>query len=126
MKKMLPVLVVAAGFSALLNAQTQDPGSKPAHESAPITLTGCLQQGESGTYSLTEEANAAASKGKTYRLTASSGVDLKAHVGHKVQLTGSKGARAGKDPTAKGVAEDPSMLKVTSVEMVSATCATGK
>jgi hypothetical protein len=53
-------------------------------------------------------------------------VDLKAHVGHKVQLTGSKAGKAGKEPTEKGVAEDPSTLKVTSVKMVSATCATAK
>jgi hypothetical protein len=126
MKRVLPALVVAAGFSALLNAQTQDNPSKPAADSPSVTVTGCLQEEDSGTFSLTEEGTAPASKGKTFRLTAAGGVDLKSHVGHKVQLTGSKADKAGKEPTEKGVAEDPAMLKVSAVKPLSGSCSTVK
>jgi hypothetical protein len=83
-----------------------------------------LQEEESGTYRLTEEATVSPATGKTYRLMAASGVDLKAHVGHKVQLTGAKAATAGKEPTEKGVAEDPSMLKVSAVKPITGSCST--
>jgi ABC-type uncharacterized transport system auxiliary subunit len=73
-----------------------------------ITLTGCLQAGtDPNTFTLTNVGpGTGKAKGKqkepasstaatpaspamdTYRLTAASGVDLKAHVGHKVTITG--------------------------------------
>ena len=98
MKHVFRALCVAAGLSAFLNAQTQDPPAKPAGGTNPVTVTGCLQEEAAGRFSLTEEPTAAASAGKTYRLSASSGVDLKPHVGHKVQVSGTK---AGKEPTRR-------------------------
>ena len=122
MKHVFGALCVAAGISAFLNAQTQDPPSKPAEDSSPVTVTGCLAEEAAGRFSLTEEASALAPSRKTFRLSASSGVDLKSHVGHKVEVTGMK---AGKEPTAKVVEHpDPNMLKVTAVKMLSETCPT--
>ena len=128
MKHLFRALCVAAGLSALVSAQTQDPPAKPGDPGAggttPVMVTGCLQEEAGGRFSLTEEPTAAAAAGKTYRLSASSGVDLKPHVGHKVQVSGTK---AGKEPTAKVVEhQDPNMLKVTAVKMLSETCPTVK
>jgi hypothetical protein len=89
-----------------------------------------LKEEAAGRFSLAEEnvtgTTGGAPAGKTYRLSPSAGVDLKSHIGHKVEVSGTK---AGKEPEAEHTDPkhvDPSMLKVTAVKMVSATCASTK
>jgi hypothetical protein len=122
MKHVFGIFCTAVGLAAVLGAQTQDPAAKSAEargSESVVTLTGCLKDEGNDRFSLTEEGAAAVPAGKTYRLLPSGGVDLKSHVGHKVEV---KGTKAAKEPTEKGVAEDPSGLKVTAVKMVSQTC----
>jgi hypothetical protein len=101
----------------------------------PITVTGCVAAGsESGRYVLTNGMMAGDTTGKSYDLM---GGDLKAHVGHKVELTGmvDKDKKMGKDAMAKddmdhdkmskdkmAMSEMHATLQVKSVKMVSSTC----
>jgi hypothetical protein len=73
------VLLCAAPAGVLGAAQTREP-SKPA--SKPITLSGCVQRGESGQdqYTLSEKKGS-----QVYRLT---GTDLRDYVGRRVQIVG--------------------------------------
>ena len=124
MKHAFGALCAVVGLSAFLNAQTQDPPMKPADpagaESAKaVTVTGCLQESGAGQFTLAEEAGAG-TPAKTYRLSPSSGIDLKTEVGHRVEVTGTK---AGKEPTARVIEHpDPNMLKVTAVKQIATTC----
>jgi hypothetical protein len=101
----------------------------------PITVTGCVAAGsESGHYVLTNGMMAGDTTGKSYNLT---GGDLKAHVGHKVEVTGvmDKDKKMGKDGMAKDKMDHDTMsndktamsemhatLRVKSAKMVSSTC----
>jgi hypothetical protein len=100
-----------------------------------ITVTGCVAAGsESGHYVLTNGMMAGDTTGKSYDLT---GGQLKAHVGHKVEVTGimDKDEKMGKDAMAKdkmnhdtmsndktAMSEMHSTLRVKSAKMVSPTC----
>lgn len=97
-----------------LHAQAQDPPSKAAKTSGTVTVTGCLQKGdEAGEYSITGE------NGKTYGLR-STAVNLSAHMGHKVTVTG-RAKPEEKEEKAKGNTEVAD-LTVTTLKMVSTTC----
>jgi hypothetical protein len=101
----------------------------------PITVTGCVAAGsQSGHYILTNGMMAGDTTGKSYDLT---GGDLKAHVGHKVEVTGTMGKdkKMGKDAMAKDKMDHDKMnndtmamsemhgtLRVKSAKMVSSTC----
>lgn len=107
----------------------------------PVTVTGCLTKGKDAShFTLTDAVKAGEKGGKSYDLM---GGDLKAHVGHKVAITGTVGAMTmpdkdkmamGKDkmPMDKGEhamakgktgsAEPHTMLRVTSVKMIAASC----
>ena len=54
---------------------------------APVTVTGCLKtmKHERGEFRLTQATGGDVSE---YELIPSKGVDLKSHVGHKVEVTG--------------------------------------
>ena len=142
MRTTLSALGLAIVCSVALGAQgagTPDqPGKKP---DAPITVVGCVATAtEPGQFQLTnammaspmgqekmsDKAKAAA--GDTYML---SGGELKPHVGHKVEVTGTltpaKGQAGEKPPAAGEKPAAPSAmtrgtLAVTAVKMVSATC----
>lgn len=111
------------------------------------TITGCLKAGsEAGTYELQQakkdsasssatsssssSASAAAGAAKDDKVTvkAGSGVDLAAHVGHTVELTGSwssASAGAAGDTTSSSASKAGKTFTATNVKMVSATCTTG-
>ena len=91
------------------------------------TITGCLSQGDSA-----KEFNLTADNGSTWEVR-SSNVSLADHVGHKVTVTGvvSNATAHNMKEDAKDVAHDTGMkkvnnehghLKVTDVQMVSASC----
>ena len=133
MKKLLMV-VFLAGSVAALSAQAGQP--KPGVK--PSTITGCVAQ--SGTSFRLDHAVVATDpdvdaqnrpgteagptpKTMSYALT---GADVKAHVGHKVEVTGTISSDA-KSENVREIKVVPGMklvgtLNVKSVKMISATC----
>lgn len=126
----------------------QAPGTKPEQGAmkldAPVTIVGCVAAGTgAGQFELTNAMMASAmaqekmnekaktNAGATYMLTG--GENLKAHMGHKVEVTGTLAKMTGHDKMAgekpAAAAKDPSAaakvhgtVAVTAVKMVSATC----
>ena len=132
---------------------TPSAAARPASDDKPtVTVTGCLMSDSraSSSASPTDNSRAAAKyiltnvqdtgapaastpsagAGKSYVLKSDAGVDLSAHVNHKVQITGSldKSAHSSGNPssaTASEKAQDSMntpMLKVSNLTMVSSTC----
>ena len=91
----------------------------------PMMVTGCVEAGpETGHYMLSNGMMAGDTMGKAYALM---GGDLKAHVGHKVEVTGTldKKDAMGKMKAKDSMAKDDmksSTLKVQSVKMLSDSC----
>ena len=132
------LVAIALTAVATVAAQQPPPAQQPP-ASAPsasdkVVVTGCIQRGIQSPVGTTGAASAAAADAskfiltkaspasdatatpKTYRLDAEDS-QLTAHVGHKVEVTGSIGAKP-----APGDAAAPSKLKVTSVKMIAASC----
>lgn len=77
----------------------------------PVTLTGCVAQTEGGQIQI-------AAGGVTYALaTTVENLDLGAHVGHTVELTGTPGTA---DPEAEASAPKP--FNVTALKMIKDSC----
>ncbi len=93
-------------------------------KTGPITVTGCVAAGaKAGQYVLNNGTLAGDATAKSYSL---SGGQLKAHVGHKVAVTGTlKAAAMPKDHkmSKEAMAAMPGVLQVKTVKMVAATCA---
>jgi hypothetical protein len=83
-----------------------------ADESKTVSLTGCLEAGKgANAYTLSNVTGETA----TYRLVGTGSVDLKPHVGHKVQVTGM--------PVPQGKAKGASdRLNVTAIKHIAASC----
>ncbi len=143
----LTVLLAAmVGFAMTPTASAQQtPAQTPQSQSqqGQITATGCLQKAASGNgYQLTDSATM-----KTYDLSAaSSDVDLSAHVGHTVTVTGTPSAASASSSAANpsnpsNPATNPAnqqqsesgqqgqtqnqQLSVSKVQMVSSSCQGG-
>jgi hypothetical protein len=85
------------------------PEAQAPVEPMPITLAGCLE-GANGAYALVvTEAAGEVAPGARYQVMPEAGVDLTAHVGHTVRLSGTRDAAA-------------MTFSVTSMEHVSAEC----
>lgn len=107
------------------------------HAGKEMKITGCVQAGTSASsFELTNvkkgmdhaapSAAPADAASKNVKLAAASGVDLAAHVGHTVEVTGGW-AKSG-DPAATPSASAAPMAKeftVKNVKMVSSTCSAG-
>lgn len=145
------VLAVSAfAFSAGAQQPTQAPQTPPATaptEQAPAkpdmpsldkdaTIKGCLQAGAAAdSYVLANVARAtgapaapgAAAEKKSVNLKAADAtVDLKAHVGHTVEVTGSwTKAAAGAMGEAAGAGKRDKTFEVKSVSMISPNCESG-
>lgn len=154
-------LAVSAGAQTPPQQPTQPPTSPyPAQERAEkhkdMKLSGCVQAGtEAGAFELTnvkKSHNMASSSStsepssatsgmastsgdkKTVKLSAGSGVDLAAHVGHTVEVMGSWN-KAASDMSSAPSASSPSAadamsaagreFKVSNVKMLSSTCSAG-
>ena len=130
--------VVGLAMTPLANAQqtqTQPQQQGAQQNQQPITATGCLQKASSGNgYQLTDSSTM-----KTYDLSAaSSDVDLSAHVGHTVTVTGTPSAASasneqGANPPGSATSNPAGQsqtqnqqLSVTNVKMVSSSCQGGK
>ena len=159
MTRMIFALALAVACSVTATAQT------PAADTAtrdtttmkdgPVTVAGCVAETSAGQFTLTNAtithkpgsasqpadhaspdkmpADKTNHPDVTYRL--SGGTDLKAHVGHKVQVSGTVGKmdhaetgdKASKDKDRAAATSDKAMTKpgtltVTSMTMISATC----
>lgn len=137
--------LVGLAMTPLANAQGTPSQSDATQNQGAITATGCLQKAPSGSgYQLTDSSSM-----KTYDLTASSSdVDLSAHVGHTVTVTGTPSAATSENPSNPSAnpsnpSSNPSnpsnpstpatgqpggttqQLSVTNVKMVSSSCQGG-
>jgi hypothetical protein len=100
---------------------------KDLKPSGAITMVGCVAAGTDGQYTLTnatipaiQDQSKEGMKPTTYDLV---GGQLKAHVGHKVEVTGSTAAAApGKTQKAKTAGETRDSITVKSVKMLSSSC----
>ena len=97
-------LIVLFGFGSMAAA-------------APVTLTGCLEKGhEESEFRLT---HASGGDAKQYELVAGKGVDLKAHLGHKVEVT----AEPTSDVDHKGSKEAAhAHFRATALKHIAAKC----
>lgn len=145
MKRLMTVVCCACLMGAAAAAQTStDKMDKDKmandHMDKPMMVTGCVAAGSlSGHYMLTNGMTAGDTTGKSYDLM---GGDLKAHIGHKVEVTGTmdhgkmmdKDKRMSKDNMDKDHMDKDKMnkdkmdmaemhgLHVKSVKMLAATC----
>lgn len=107
------------------------------HAGKDMKITGCVQAGTSASsFELTNvkkgmehaapSAAPADAASKNVKLTAASGVDLAAHVGHTVEVSGSwaKSGDAAASPSASA-APMAKEFSVKNVKMVSSTCSAG-
>jgi hypothetical protein len=115
------VLLFAMAMVVMSNAQTASQASSQAPDQASMkshSMTGCLAAGtEPGSYMLT---NVEGSGPKTVGIVSSS-ADLAAHVGHKVEVTGTQVPTADAEKDTK-VPKAEHYMKISKVKMVSATC----
>jgi hypothetical protein len=106
-------VVGAALICAPLGAQ--DKATANTNKDTIMNVTGCLAQGDSkNEYMIKDDS------GKSYGLRAETGVDLKAHLGHKVTITGTP--MKGKEKVKAGQPEESEHLRVSNLSMVSKTC----
>ena len=106
----LGATLAAALWLTPVRAQEKGTGS------SSVNVTGCLAQGEErNEYSL-KDAN-----GKTYELRAGSEINLKAHLDHKVTITGTP-MTGKKEKVKTGKAEESEHIRVSNLSMVSTSC----
>src|SRR5262249_11453905 len=88
---------------------------------ASVTATGCLEKGhEPGEFQLSHATGGGAA---SYELVPDKGVDLSAHVGHKVEVTGETASEASEKGAKKEAKEKPHQhLKVKSMRHIAASC----
>ena len=111
MRKMIvAVLVVACAFIISMATGAQE---APKEHS----MTGCLRAGTAAdTYMLTDLEKGPKSVG-----IVSSSANLKPHVGHKIEITGTPVPPAEAE-AMKDVPKAPHYMKVTAIKMLSPTC----
>ena len=111
MKKLiLAVLVIGCAFTISMGTRAQD---APKEHS----MTGCLRAGDAAdSYYLSD-----LEKGPKTVGIVSSAANLKPHVGHKIEITGTAVAPADAE-AMKGVQKSPHYMKVTAIKMLSPTC----
>jgi hypothetical protein len=110
MKKLIFALLVACAFTISMGSSAQD---APKEHS----MTGCLRAGDApDSYMLSDLEKGPKSVG-----IVSSSANLKPHVGHKIEITGTAVSPADAE-AMKGVPKAPHYMKVTAVKMLSPTC----
>ena len=104
-----------------------------------MKITGCVAAGTSASsfeltnvkkgmdHGATASAAPADAASKNVKLAAAPGVDLAAHVGHTVEVTGGWAKAAGDSPAAAPASAAPMAKEFTvkNVKMVSSTCSAG-
>ncbi len=110
-KLLLAALVVACAMTISMGTRAQE--APKVH-----SMTGCLKAGEApDTYMLTD-----LEKGPKTVGIVSSTVNLKPHIGHKVEITGTAVPEAEAMKENKDVPKAPHYMKVTAMKHISATC----
>ncbi|HXH06109.1 MAG TPA: hypothetical protein VNI83_05905 [Vicinamibacterales bacterium] len=128
MTRIVPATALAVAFTAVVGAQTPDPQKSKAQPSTAaektVTISGCLREGDQpGTFILanadlsalrTEPSTGtpagttgSTSATGTVRLIGTGGVNMKEHVGHRVEITGTL-APASERGQARGTTGTPS------------------
>lgn len=113
--------VLAFAFGALPEARAQ----KKKAGGGVHSMTGCLQKGEGSTFTLT---NVQGTGPKTVEIVGSApGANLSAHVGHKIEITGTavaakKAAKAEGDKKNMKEERSEHHMQVQSVKMLGTTC----
>jgi hypothetical protein len=82
------------------------------------TMSGCLQKGSGDMYTVTNTAE----KGPKTIGIVSSSADLKGHVGHKIDITGTAVPNAEAEAMKPAPPKADHYMKISAVKMVSATC----
>ena len=82
------------------------------------TMSGCLAKGTGDMYTVTNTAE----KGPKTIGIISSSADLKGHVGHKIDITGTAVPAAEAEAMKPAPPKADHYMKLTAVKMVSATC----
>ena len=103
----------AALMCAPLGAQNKDTAN--TNKDTIMNVTGCLAQGDSKNEFMIKDDS-----GKSFGLRAETGVDLKAHLGHKVTITGTP--MKTKEKVKAGQPEESERLRVSNLSMVSTSC----
>ena len=110
------MFVVSASVSAALWFEPTIGAQDKKADGSTVSVTGCLAQGnERNEYSIKD------ADGKTYGLKAGSELNLKAHLGHKLTITGTP-IQEKKEKVKAGQAEESEHLRVSNFSMVSTTC----
>ena len=101
---------------APMGAQNKETANTNAtNKDTIMNVTGCLAQGDSKNAFMIKDDS-----GKTFGLRAETGVDLKAHLGHKVTITGTP--MKTKEKVKAGQPEESERLRVSNLSMVSTSC----
>ena len=134
MKQLVTAICVACAMGAVVAAQHESmPAGKPGQsqkthtrKSQPTRVTGCVAEGaDIGRYILINATVSGDTTSRSYDLI---GGDLKSHVGHTVEITGTTadGNATGKDKMLardkRGVTETRTALTVKSVKLHWAKC----
>jgi hypothetical protein len=110
-KVAIAVLVVVCAFTIAMGTIAQDQAPKEH------SMTGCLRAGDAAdSYYISD-----LEKGPKTVGIVSSSANLKPHVGHKIEITGTAVPAADAE-AMKGVQKAPHYMKVTAVKMISPTC----
>ena len=128
---LLAAFLVSSALAVALSAQTKPadttkpPDAKPAAPAAQTTapkehsMTGCLQKGtEAGTWVVTNTDP----KGPKMIGIVTSKDKLDAHVGHKIEITGTAVPNKEAESMATKPAKADHYMNLTAVKMVAATC----
>ena len=127
-------LVGALGLAAGAGAQTgQETKKADTSKEHKMTVTGCLREatGTTGEYLLTKTPastgapSETGSAAATYRLVGGGKVNLKDHVGHKVEITGNMAGHEtspGSSEKPAGSAPQEQKITVTSLKHIAANC----
>lgn len=110
------MFVVSASVSAALWFAPAIRAQDKKAEGSTVNVTGCLAQGDERNEFSIKDAD-----GKTYGLKAGSELNLKAHLGHKLAITGTP-IEEKKEKVKAGKVEESEHLRVSNFSVVSTTC----
>ncbi len=125
MKRISMVFSIAAVLGFAFGAAPEANAQKKKAGGGVHAMTGCLQKGEGTTFTLT---NVEGTGPKTVEIVGSApGANLSAHVGHKIEITGtavSAKTAAKAEGGKKNMKEERSEhhMRVQSVKMLGTTC----
>jgi hypothetical protein len=115
MKRLILAGSVLGAALVCAPVRAQDKDTANTNKDTIMNVTGCLAQGDSKNEYMIKDDN-----GKSFGLRPETGVDLKAHLGHKVTITGTP--MKTKEKVKAGQPEESQRLRVSNLSMVSKSC----